>query len=219
MDTNIQKNDPSSHPYAEQEEKAAIRQGEDTSYERLLKRKKIKQVLIGLAVLAIVAWFVMSSAGWSRKSADFKSREAGITEVAGTFFKSQGQDHIQLGFKHPAYSSSPPTSGWHLAIPAKSGIYGEEQIDEQIVHNLEHGHIWISYRPDLDPAVVKKLVAIAKGVGSKMVVSPRKENDIPIALAAWEYLLKLDSFDEAQILGFIKAHLGKGPENVPDAGF
>ncbi len=51
----------------------------------------------------------------------------------------------------------------------------------------------------------------------KVVVTPRPANDAPIALAAWGRLLKLQVFDEAQIVAFIDAYHGKtGPEaNVP----
>ena len=50
-------------------------------------------------------------------------------------------------------------------------------------------------------------------------MEPRAANDAPIALVAWQQLLKLDAVDEPQIRAFIDAYRGRGPENVPDSGF
>lgn len=139
--------------------------------------------------------------------------------VTGEFFQAQNRQHITMGATHPDYNSNPPTGGWHYDSTAQTGIYDKEFVDEQVVHNLEHGHIWISYRPDLNTDTIEKLAKIAKSYGSKIIMTPRAKNDTLIVLVAWEYLLKLDSFDENQISGFIKAYRGKGPENIPDFGF
>ncbi len=181
-------------------------------------RKKVKKFLVWAVVLLVVGlavWKVMGSV----------TNAPNIVEVKGDFFPAQSRDHISLGAAHTAYNSNPPTGGWHYGTPAQAGIYDKELADEQLIHNLEHGHVWIAYRPDLDPAlagksgvdpaVVDKLAEITKSYGSKIIMAPRANNDTAIALSAWEYLLKLDNFDEIQIQGFIKAHRGKGPENIP----
>jgi hypothetical protein len=130
-------------------------------------------------------------------------------------FPILGQDHIQIGASHPDYNSNPPTSGWHYAQPAETGFYNRELPDEQLVHNLEHGEIWISYRPGLDQTIVNKL----KGyVGIFVIVTERAKNDSDIALAAWG---RLDGFnvengvlDEQRIKDFILRYQDKGPEKV-----
>lgn len=171
-------------------------------------KKKMKKILAWV-VLLLVAGFV----AW--KVADSVINAPNIVAVKGDFFPAQSAEHISLGAAHPEYNSNPPTGGWHYDTPAQAGIYDKELADEQLIHNLEHGHIWISYRPDLDTAVVDKLAEIAKSHGSKIIMAPRAKNTFPIVLVSWEYLLKLESFDEMQIEGFIKAHRGKGPENIP----
>ncbi len=137
----------------------------------------------------------------------------------GEFFSSLGQQHIDPGSSHPAYNSNPPTSGWHYPQPAQSGIYDTELPDEQLIHNLEHGQIWITYKPDLPKDQVEALANIAKSYGSKMIMEPRKENDSPIVIVAWQHLFKLNTVDEAKIKAFAGAYRGRGPESVPDYGF
>ncbi len=133
----------------------------------------------------------------------------------GESFPSQGRDHINLGQPHPAYSSNPPTSGWHAGAPAEWGPYRNEIPDEVLVHNLEHGGIWISYKDPGDTNLVDKLEALAKRYPSKIIVAPRPKDDTKIAVAAWEHLLKLDTYDEKKIVNFIDAYRNRGPEDVP----
>ena len=139
--------------------------------------------------------------------------------ASGAFFKAQSRDHIQPDALHADYNSNPPTGGWHNAQTVQSGIYAKELSDEQVIHNLEHGHIWIAYKPDLPKGQVDALAKIALDYGSKIVMAPRTANDTPIALVAWQRLLKLDAADELQIKTFIDAYRGRGPENVSDSGF
>lgn len=135
-------------------------------------------------------------------------------------FSIQTRDHIAVGAAHPAYNSNPPTGGWHYDQPVQTGIYDREFPDEQIVHNLEHGHVWIAYRPDLSADQVEALADLAKSYGSQIVMAPRTANDAPIVLVVWGRLLKMETLDEAAAKDFIGRYRGvAGPERVPDFGF
>lgn len=163
-------------------------------------------VIIFVAVLAVVGlgFYLFQS-----------SSQQNPTDLPGQLFDNLGQDHITQGStEHPAYNSNPPTSGWHWPTPANWGIYKSEVPDEQLIHNLEHGGIWISYKPDANPELVAQLEDFAKRY-RKIIVEPRAQNDSPIALAAWTRLQKLDNYDEQTILKFIEAHYDNGPEKVP----
>jgi len=128
----------------------------------------------------------------------------------GEAFATQGQEHIAVGASHPEYNSNPPTSGWHYAQPANWGVYQTELPDEQILHNLEHGGIWISYK-DIDDATKTALERIAKS-RSKIILEPRSKNDAPIILASWGRLQKFQTLDEQAIRAFIDANSNKSPE-------
>ncbi|MEK7614545.1 MAG: DUF3105 domain-containing protein [Patescibacteria group bacterium] len=123
-----------------------------------------------------------------------------------------GQEHIPVGTSHPEYNSNPPTSGSHYAKEAEWGVYQNELPDEQLIHNLEHGGIWISYKPDIDAAIKSELESIGNKYKGAVVVAPRAKNDSMIALASWGRLEKLDNFDEVKITAFIGANKNKSPE-------
>lgn len=173
---------------------------------------KIIKWSIALAVLVLLSWPIYSY---------FKKASNQATKPApGQYFEAQSRDHIKPNAEHPAYNSNPPTGGWHYDAPAQTGIYDKEFPDEQLVHNLEHSHIWIAYKPDLPADQIEKLADIAKDYGSKIIMTPRPANDTPIALVAWEHLLTMDLVNEAVVREFIDAYRGlAGPEKIPDFGF
>ncbi|OGM99787.1 MAG: hypothetical protein A3B91_02175 [Candidatus Yanofskybacteria bacterium RIFCSPHIGHO2_02_FULL_41_29] len=174
--------------------------------------KKTIQLFVILAIIGALAWPIYSYFN--------KAVEQANKPLPGEYFVAQSRDHITVGQKHEIYNSNPPTGGWHYAQPAQSGIYDKEFPDEQLIHNLEHSHVWIAYRPDLSPDQVEKLADIAKEYGSKIIMTPRVANDSPIALVAWERLLKMDSVDEVLAREFVDAYRGTaGPEKIADFGF
>lgn len=138
------------------------------------------------------------------------------TPDKSVFYQSMGQNHIAVGAPHEPYNSNPPTSGPHYAEPARSGFYAEELADEQLVHNLEHGEIWIAFRPDIPPDVKKELEGLTD---NWIVAAPRSANDTDIALVAWTRLDKFNlengRLDVARVKDFIKRYKNKGPEKLP----
>ena len=190
----------------EQKEKEATARQTNMNMKKLLRR----------AVFIVVLFLV--GAGIYK----FAARES--VPVPGQFFEAQSREHIDIGAAHPDYNSNPPSGGWHYAAAAQSGIYDKELPDEQIIHNLEHSHIWFAYKPDLAPEQVEALAKIAKDYGSRIIMPPRAANDSPIAIVAWQHVFKIDAVDaenEARIGAFIDAYRNiAGPErNVPDSGF
>jgi len=166
----------------------------------------MKKIIIwALVIIAVVGGFYWLSL-LSKKAEKSQSGEA---------VPIQGREHITVGAVHPEYNSNPPTSGWHYAESANWGFNDKELPDEQLIHNLEHGGIWISYSEKLDGKSVDLLEKFVDGYSTKVILTPRVKNDSPIVVAAWNRLLKLDSFDEQKITEFIKAYKDKGPEFVP----
>ncbi len=196
-------------------------------YEQKKREKlsdEIKQRRVGL-VKNIIIWLVIlivvfSGIYWMAIRTKKKADEIKIFAVQ---ISDQGRDHINIDTVHPAYNSNPPTSGWHYEEWESKGVYKEQQPDEGLIHNLEHGYIWISYRSNASLEIVKQLENFY-GFGKKIIVEPRKENDKLIAIAAWNWLDKFDpasqdSLNDAELkrIGdFIEQYINQGPEpNAP----
>ena len=164
----------------------------------------MKKIIIwALVIIAVVGGFYWLSL-LSKKAEKSQSGEA---------VPIQGREHITVGAVHPEYNSNPPTSGWHYAEPANWGFNDKELPDEQLIHNLEHGGIWISYK-DIDESTKIKLQDLGRRYPQSVVVTPREKNDAKIALASWGRLQKLEQYDEETIIKFIKVNRNKSPEPI-----
>lgn len=136
-------------------------------------------------------------------------------ELPGTPYPDLGQEHVPDGTKVD-YNSNPPTSGPHYSTPALAGIYNEAPPDEQLVHNLEHGYIIISYQPDQVPEneleQIRQQVLELSATNPRVILTPRTSLDIPIALTAWGYLQELNTYEPKTIQTFYDAHVARAPE-------
>lgn len=130
--------------------------------------------------------------------------------LVGKAMSIEGKTHVPEGTK-VSYNSNPPTSGDHWPRPADWGFYNVVLPDELLVHNLEHGGIWISYK-DIDFQTKSKLENIARIYPQAVIVTSRQKNDNKIVLASWGRLDKHDLLDEERIERFIKANINKSPE-------
>jgi hypothetical protein len=110
-----------------------------------------------------------------------------------------------------------PSAGHPFGAPVQpTGVHDDELGDVDVVHNLEHGHVWIAYDPaQVTAADVEKLRAIVEtfgGRGQGIILSPRLANDDPIALVSWARLDTLNSHDVVAVSNFIIANRGHAPE-------
>lgn len=139
------------------------------------------------------------------------------------------QEHVTTAVDYSAHSN-PPTYGNHHGAfnnngssltPRPTGVYTTAQPDEDLIHNLEHGHVWISYDPMMisssDLTALQEFVR-AGGTNTGVILTPRPRNNDTIAVASWARLLTLSSFDAAQIRDFIEANRGKAPEGFIPGG-
>ncbi len=173
---------------------------------------KKSHVLTYIIIVAIIV-----ALGWLFVRAVQKRIPAG--EDLSAAYEIVSRDHIEVGAAHDPYNSNPPTSGPHYVTTAALGFYDltdEIPADEYIIHNLEHGEIWITYRPALATSTREALSAF--GNEPLVIVTPRAANDTDIALVAWGRVEKFDlgeaPLDLERIKGFILRHKNRGPEKV-----
>lgn len=171
------------------------------------KKQRVRQIIVG----GILLMALLAAAGWGIQG--YLARQS-----IGESVPSIGQEHIDAGDAHAPYVSDPPTSGPH-ASAARSGFYDAPIPDENIVHNLEHGYVAISYDCDKleDCETVKASLRnlLNRYNNQQLIAVPRTNRDAAIALTAWQRLDLLDEYDEARISTFIEAWRGRAPENVP----
>lgn len=105
------------------------------------------------------------------------------------------------------YTVSPPVGGDHNARwqNCQGDVYTEQIPNEHAVHSMEHGAVWITYRPDLSADEIQQLAQRVRGK-DYMLMSPYPGLDKPISLQAWGYQLKVVSVDDSAIDEFIRQY-------------
>lgn len=117
------------------------------------------------------------------------------------------------------YDRVPPTGGPHdLAWADCTGtVYDVAVRNENMVHSLEHGAVWIAYHPEqISGQALQALVSRVQGQPYTML-SPYPELPAPISLQAWGHQLRVDDAQDPRIDQFLQA-LRANPYTSPEAG-
>ncbi len=102
------------------------------------------------------------------------------------------------------YPQTPPVGGNHNAQWLNCGIYDQPVPNENAVHALEHGAVWVTYNPDLSAEDVQTLRDLMPS--SYIVLSPYAGLDAPVVASAWGVQLKLDGVDDPRLKSFIDVY-------------
>ena len=156
-------------------------------------------------VVSVLVWF-------ARKDQADTSVLDGLVQA----YASEGNVHVPFG-QTVNYRSNPPHSGPHYEVVANPGFYRSQIPDEVLVHNLEHGHVILYYKPGSltadDEQYVASLANTYTGTWAAFLAVPRSEMDHPLVLAAWRHLLPLETLDRQLVEAFVDRYIGRGPEN------
>ena len=182
------------------------------------KKTNSNRNLIIAAVVGVVVIMVAAGLALSRSSGGNIAGQQQFPNLV----PAPASPHIaEVTSPHGPYNSNPPTSGWHYGGgTAPWGVQTQPVADELSVHNLEHGGVVIHYRQGLDQATVDQLTTLTRQLQQQspcIILVPRpadKMTESPIAVTAWTWLLRQDSFDANTISAFFRAHIDKGPEQV-----
>jgi Protein of unknown function (DUF3105) len=115
------------------------------------------------------------------------------------------------------YDHSPPVGGNHSVVWLNCGIYDSPVANENAVHDLEHGAVWITYLPNLPAAELDRLRALVKasydGPDRYVVLSPYPGQSAPIIASAWGHQLTLQTATDPRLQSFIN-YFRQGPQTL-----
>jgi hypothetical protein len=117
------------------------------------------------------------------------------------------------------YDTTPPTGGDHSQYWADctGTVYSQPIANENAVHMLEHGAIWITYNADdVKGAQLDTLKKYVAGI-DRLALSPYPNLKSPISLQAWNYQLFVNSASDPRIAQFI-ATLKYNQKTTPEYG-
>lgn len=101
-----------------------------------------------------------------------------------------------------AYAQTPPAGGNHATAWVNCGIYDKAVPNEAAVHSLEHGAIWVTYRPDLPADQVAALRDAVRGEPYGLL-SPFPDLPDPVVATVWGTQLHLQTATAPELAWFI----------------
>ena len=179
-----------------QEQRAALREAAE--------RKKRRSTLLrrGVLVLAVVAAGALA--------VDYYRRSQLLDAVTMAKYSAGVHMNGQI-----SYTESPPVGGPHNVAWQNCGTYNVPIHSEHAVHSLEHGAVWITYRPDLPPDQVQILREAASD--DYMLLSPFPGLTDPVVASSWNHQIRLSGANDARLRAFIDRYKNN-PETTPEFG-
>lgn len=105
------------------------------------------------------------------------------------------------------YAQSPPFGGAHSPVPLNCGVYSVPVPNENAVHSLEHGAVWLTYRDGVDPAPLAALTSVDT---SYTLVSPYPTQSAPVVASTWGLQLAVDSPTDPRLRQFVETYVANG---------
>jgi hypothetical protein len=180
-------------------EKVAAMQKQMATQKRNQRIGIISAITGGVLVLALVITFVIVGSTPKQDPSDI--------EIEGLkTFGTLTATHVDGAVDYEAdYGMNPPAGGNHNAVWLNCGVYDQPQQNENAVHALEHGAVWITYDPDaLSEAEVATLRSEAPSTYS--IVSPYPDLPAPVVISAWSAQVQLDGVDDPRLEQFIQKY-------------
>jgi len=124
---------------------------------------------------------------------------------------------VEAGHQEGAisYAQAPPAGGPHNAVWQNCGIYDQTISNENAVHSLEHGAVWVTHRPELSTEDVEALRAQIRGKRYTLL-SPYAGLPAPVVASAWGVQLQLSGPDDPRLESFLATYR-QGPQ-APEPG-
>lgn len=163
-------------------------------------RKGVSKTVLAISIVSALVFIaaVMISCG-SQTEQNSPERPKPPADVRS--FKISDRKHVK---GHVSYPQTPPVGGPHNPVWQNCFFYDKPVPNENAVHSLEHGAVWITFRPDLPRDQIDKLRELAES-DSYLLVSPYPGLPAPVVASAWGKQLRLDAANDPRLEQFVRA--------------
>jgi Protein of unknown function (DUF3105) len=169
-------------------------------------------VAVVLFAAAVIGYAVIQLQHKASQTPEAKAKAA--AKIEGIIVRNyQGAQHTQQPVK---YAESPPVGGQHDPewADCTGTVYSAPLRNENAVHSLEHGAVWITYQPGLSKDEIDSLKERVEG-NDRMLMSPYPGLRTKVSLQSWNHQLFVDSVDDKRIGKFIN-DLRLNPVTTPE---
>lgn len=198
-------------PSSRRERRATVVQQRRSERINRTERQQRQQLLtrIGLGALALLLVVVIGIFAYNQYE-EYQGDQAlsGVQE-----YEYEGGQHSEGQL---SWTETPPVGGTHNNLWQTCGYYAAPIPPENAVHSLEHGAVWITYRPDLPEDQIAELQDIAETI-DYILVSPFPDLKAPIVATSWNHQLELDSVNDPALDAYVREYR-INPDTHPEVG-
>lgn len=191
---------------ADRRERIAQLRAEEQRRER--RMKIISFSVVGVLVAGAIATgsYVVINAQ-NKKNAKIAAAKAPIDGVQTYEVKSR--NHVTTPVTYP---QTPPVGGDHnpVWLNCMGTVYDKPVQNENAVHSLEHGAVWVTYNPKATADDISTLSAKVKTTPYSLM-SPYPTEKGTITLSAWGTQLVVDSAKDPRVEKFFTKYV-QGPQ-------
>jgi hypothetical protein len=187
------------------------------------KERRSRILTIGASVV-IVAGLVVGGTFLVRSQTDDSDASSDAKATSGKFVAGKDgvqtwkgkltQNHVTKTVKYPV---EPPVGGDHNPVwqNCNGDVYDKAIKNENAVHSLEHGAVWVTYNSKASDADVKALAEKVKKTPYSLM-SPVEDQKDPIMLSAWGHQRTVTSASDPNVGKFFETYV-QG-EQTPEPG-
>lgn len=172
------------------------------------RERRRRNVVVGsVIVVAVLVIGGLTAIGLHKA----KPAAATTTNISGLqTFTGMSRQHVDTAVTYP---QNPPVGGAHSAVWQNCGFYSAPVHNENAVHSMEHGAVWITYSPSLSASDAAKLRSLLAG-RTYVLASPYAGLPAPVVASAWGAQVKLTGVNDPRLEQFISAYANspKAPE-------
>ncbi|MFD4541771.1 DUF3105 domain-containing protein [Streptomyces bauhiniae] len=181
-------------------------------------RARRNRVLVIAASVVVVAGLVVGGVALVHSQSDSDSGKDTAADAKGdsghfttgadgvrTWSGKLSRTHVSTKVTYPMH---PPVGGNHnpVWLNCNGDVYKEPVRDENAVHALEHGAVWVTYTGKANKADVDALAAKVKRTPYSLM-SPYKDQDAPLILSAWGHQVNVKSASDPEVDKFFAAYV------------
>ncbi|MFS8201739.1 DUF3105 domain-containing protein [Streptomyces sp. CWNU-52B] len=115
------------------------------------------------------------------------------------------QNHVTKDVKYPM---EPPVGGDHNQVwmNCNGDVYDKAIANENAVHSLEHGAVWVTYTGKASDADVKALAERVKKTPYSLM-SPVEDQEAPVMLSAWGHQRTVTGASDPDVATFFETYV------------
>jgi hypothetical protein len=191
------------------EQRAAKLEQYHREQKRAARNRKIG-LIAGITAAVAVIGILITSIVLTPQAARYSAGGDGA-EIEGVETFENASLHVETPVTYP---QTPPAGGDHHPTWLNCGVYTEPVPNENAVHSLEHGALWVTYDPSISDAELTTLKEVLPS--TYVILSPFEDLPSSIVVSGWNSQLQVDSADDERLPAFFEEFWKSN--DVPEPG-